>query len=93
MDIHSLIRLAESIAKDVVSKEAAIADKEGRWVSESMQALKSSGLTALTVPTECGGHGHGLYALARICEELGQSYASAGLCFGMHCVGTAVIAA
>ena len=93
MDIHSLIRLAESIAKDVVSKEAAIADKEGRWVSESMQALKSSGLTALTVPTESGGHGHGLYALARICEELGQAYASAGLCFGMHCVGTAVIAA
>jgi alkylation response protein AidB-like acyl-CoA dehydrogenase len=42
---------------------------------------------------DCGGHGHGLYGLARVCEELGKGYSSTGLCFGMHCVGTAVIAA
>ena len=58
-----------------------------------MLALKQSGLTALTVPPDCGGHGQGLFALARICEELGKGYSSAGLCYGMHCVGTAVIAA
>ncbi|WP_231082431.1 acyl-CoA dehydrogenase family protein, partial [Staphylococcus aureus] len=50
-------------------------------------------LMGLVFPAECGGLGQGLFALARICEELGKSYASVGLCYGMHCVGTAVIAA
>lgn len=92
MDINALIKIATEIAQDVVLKESVIADKEGIWVSGSMTALQEAGLTALTVPADCGGHGQGLYALARICEELGKAYASTGLCFGMHCVGTAVIA-
>lgn len=93
MDINALINQAKEIAKDTVSKESVVADKEGRWVEESMAALKASRLTALTAPQDSGGFGHGMYALARICEELGKAYSSAGLCFGMHCVGTAVIAA
>lgn len=93
MNVHALIEKAKEISRDIVNKESDIADKNGSWVEKSMAALKDSGLTALTVPEECGGHGHGLYALARVCEELGQGYSSAGLCFGMHCVGTAVIAA
>ncbi|WP_264537543.1 acyl-CoA dehydrogenase family protein [Flavobacterium sp. N1736] len=31
--------------------------------------------------------------MVKISEELGRAYSSAGLCFGMHCVGSAVIAA
>jgi alkylation response protein AidB-like acyl-CoA dehydrogenase len=93
MEIHKLIQRATEISQEIVKKESIVADKEGIWVKKSMEALKESGLTALTAPEDCGGHGHGLYALARICEELGKGYSSAGLCFGMHCVGTAVIAA
>jgi alkylation response protein AidB-like acyl-CoA dehydrogenase len=93
MEIHALIKKAKEIVQDVLVKEAVVADREGTWVSESMAALKESGLTALTAPVDCGGHGHGMYGLARVCEELGKGYSSAGLCYGMHCVGTAVIAA
>ncbi|MCG7855856.1 acyl-CoA/acyl-ACP dehydrogenase [Flavihumibacter sediminis] len=93
MNIQSLINKAKEIASDVALKESVTADKNGVWVAETMSALKESGLTALTAPSNCGGHGHGLYGLARVCEELGKGYSSAGLCFGMHCVGTAVIAA
>ena len=93
MDIHALIQRATEISQEIVRKESLVADKKGTWVEKSMAALKESGLTALTAPADCGGHGHGLYALARICEELGKGYSSTGLCFGMHCVGTAVIAA
>lgn len=93
MDIHALIAKATEISEDIVKKESLNADKDGTWVENSMTALKDSGLTALTAPVDCGGHGHGLYALARVCEELGKGYSSTGLCFGMHCVGTAVIAA
>lgn len=37
--------------------------------------------------------GQGLYGLAQACETIGQESASTGLCFGMHCVGSAMIAA
>ena len=93
MNLHALINKAKEIATDIAVKEAVVADQDGVWVSETMNALKQSTLTALTAPINCGGHGHGMYALARVCEELGKGYSSAGLCFGMHCVGTAVIAA
>jgi alkylation response protein AidB-like acyl-CoA dehydrogenase len=93
MDIHALIQKATEISHEIVTKESLVADKHGSWVEKSMEALKQSGLTALTAPVDCGGHGHGLYGLARVCEELGKGYSSTGLCFGMHCVGTAVIAA
>lgn len=93
MDIHVLLKKALEITQGIVAKESLVADKEGIWVSESMTALKDAGLTALTAPIECGGLGHGLYAMARVCEVLGKGYSSVGLCFGMHCVGTAVISA
>ncbi len=93
MSINSHIEKAKAIAQSIVLKEAAVADKEGTWVPQSMAALKESGLTGLIVPTQYGGAGQGLYALVRVCEELGKAYSSAGLCFGMHSVGTAVIAA
>jgi alkylation response protein AidB-like acyl-CoA dehydrogenase len=78
MDIHALIQRATEISQEIVRKESLVADKKGTWVEKSMAALKESGLTALTAPVDCGGHGHGLYALARICEELGKGYSSTG---------------
>ncbi|MEO8795183.1 MAG: acyl-CoA dehydrogenase family protein [Daejeonella sp.] len=93
MNIDQLVAKAAMVAKDVSFKEGAIADADGTWVAETMGALKANGLTGLVVPKANGGLGGGLLALARISEELGKAYSSAGLCFGMHCVGTAVIAA
>ena len=92
-DLHSLVQKAKEIARDVVIPEGLASDKAPKWMANSMRVLQEEGLTGLVVPEESGGHGHGMYALARICEELGQGYSSAGLCFGMHCVGSAVIAA
>lgn len=93
LSIDDLVAHADEIGIDIAEKERSIADEKGVWVKETIEALKLKGLTALVVPRECGGLGHGLYALARICESLGKHYSSAGLCFGMHCTGTAVIAA
>jgi alkylation response protein AidB-like acyl-CoA dehydrogenase len=92
-DLNELIQSASGIARGVVSREAQEADKEGKWVVDTMRALQEAGLTGLVVPAVNGGLGQGLYALVRISEELGKAYSSAGLCFGMHCVGSAVIAA
>lgn len=93
LSLDEILDRAGEIARTIVAKERVEADQNARWVSESMEALKSERLTGLTVPKESGGMGQGLYALARVCETLGTGYASVGLCYGMHCVGTAVIAA
>jgi alkylation response protein AidB-like acyl-CoA dehydrogenase len=92
-DLNKAIQLAIQIGQDVAIKEAQEADRQGKWIARTMQALKDSKLTGLVVPTANGGMGHGLFAMVRISEELGKAYSSAGLCFGMHCVATAVLAA
>lgn len=93
VSIDDLVAGAEDIGLHIAEKERSTSDDKGLWVSDTIEALKRKKLTALVVPTESGGLGKGLYALARMCETLGKYYSSAGLCFGMHCVGTAVIAA
>jgi alkylation response protein AidB-like acyl-CoA dehydrogenase len=93
MELKSILNIATDISSNVVLKEGLEADKHGGWVRESMEALKTSKLTGLVVPAESGGMGQGLYAMVRVCEILGASYSSAGLCYGMHCVGSAVLAA
>src|SRR5262249_45876887 len=45
------------------------------------------------VPGRLGGQGQGLLALAVVTEALAQACSSSAMCYGMHCVGTAVIAA
>lgn len=58
-----------------------------------MRALQEAELGGLTVPEHAGGLGHGLVALARVCEVLARECASSAMCFGMHAVGSAVLAA
>lgn len=92
MDLDPILEKIREI-KTFVSKEAEKIDIEGKWPEQGLRALQSEGLAGLVVPKENGGHGQGLYALARSCEELAQGCASTAMCFGMHHVGTAVIAA
>lgn len=88
-----LIRKAIEIAVNVTRKEVEKSDVEGAWVKETMDALKVEKLTGLVVPRSMGGAGGGMLGLVKVCEILGKESGSSGLCFGMHCVGAAVIAA
>jgi alkylation response protein AidB-like acyl-CoA dehydrogenase len=87
------IELARQVANDVVAPRAEAGDREASWPEVELRALQSAGLGGLVVPRAHGGLGLGLAALARVCEALGKASASVGVCFGMHCVGAAVIAA
>lgn len=58
-----------------------------------MRALAQRGLLGLHVPTHLGGSGLGLSALVAATEILGRACSSSAMCFAMHSVGTAVIAA
>lgn len=81
------------IAHAVTAAEAEAVDTHARWPEATFRALQSVGLAGLVVPAEFGGLGHGLLAVARVCEVLGTECASTAISFGMHLVGSAVIAA
>lgn len=86
------VRRAQDVATDVAAPLAEHVD-EGNWPEEALRALQGCGLGGLTVPAEAGGAGLGLRAVVGVCEVLAQQCASTALTFGMHAVGSAVVAA
>ncbi|HEX6040941.1 acyl-CoA dehydrogenase family protein [Longimicrobium sp.] len=91
--LAALADTARAIATDVVAPLAEREDHEARWPAEAMRALADAGLLGLHVPEPLGGRGEGLSGLVTIAEVLASESASTAMCFAMHCVGTAVIAA
>lgn len=92
-EMSLLLLKAQEIAKDVLAPNVEQTDKGATWPELSMRALQQEGLGGLVIPAAYGGQGHGLLTLAKVCETLGQECASTAICFGMHCVGSSVIAA
>ena len=89
---RELYQLADQVGREVLSLNAEKVDAECMWPKESFRALSKAGLLGLQVPSSCGGQGEGLLGLAAVTEALGRYCSSSALCFGMHCVATAVIA-
>lgn len=91
--LHDLLGRAREIARTVVAENAEREDREASWPAPAMAALADAGLMGLNAPTTAGGHGEGLLGLTTITEAIGRESGSTALCYAMHCVGTAVIAA
>jgi acyl-CoA dehydrogenase len=72
------------IAKDVVQPKAADIDREARFPSEALAALKAERFLGAAVPVELGGDGAGLTELAEMCRCLGSQCASTAMVFAMH---------
>ena len=92
-DLEAILRQVRAVVRDVIAAEAPRVDAGALWPEAGIRALQEAGLGGLVAPHEAGGLGQGLYGLIRVCEEIGRACASTALCFGMHCVGTAVLAA
>lgn len=87
------VAVARDVAQMVTAPAAADDDRDARWPAATMHALGEGGLLGLTAPPDVGGLAGGMRGLVAVTEVLARESASAGLCFAMHCVGTAVIAA
>lgn len=92
-DLSALVDHVAALSASVVGPAAEQVDAAARWPEAGMRALAAARITALTVPAALGGHGQGLLGLAAVTEALGLACPSTAMCFGMHCVATAVIAA
>ena len=83
----------EVVAREVAAPRAEEVDRKGVWPEHTMDALAAAGLMGLHVPRTLGGEGQGLVGLVAVTEALGMACSSSAICYGMHCVGTAVMAA
>ena len=93
VQLVELQSIATDLAENVIAPLAAEVDAECRWPAHSMRALAETGLLGLQVPVDQGGLGQGLLGLCVLTEAIARACPSSALCYGMHCVATAVIAA
>jgi alkylation response protein AidB-like acyl-CoA dehydrogenase len=91
--LRQLQDVAREVAATVAAPRAAEVDEKRLWPEHTFHALAEAGLMGLHVPENLGGHGQGMLALAAITEILGQACSASAICYGMHSVGTASIAA
>ncbi len=92
-DLDTILAQVQEIATGTVAPQSAETDELARWPADGLRAMQQAGFGGLVAPEKFGGKGCGLYALTRVCEILGRECASTAICFGMHSVGTSVIAA
>jgi alkylation response protein AidB-like acyl-CoA dehydrogenase len=92
-EVTALLLKAQKVAREVVAPNVDLLGDNVKWPEKAMRALQEEGLGGLVIPTLYGGLGSGVLTLAKVCEILGQECASTAICFGMHCVGSSVIAA
>lgn len=83
--------LAESVSRDVLARHAEAVDRDGRWPSESVQALSRSGLLGLAVPASFGGAGEGPRNFAAVTRILAEQCASTAMIYLMHVCATRVV--
>lgn len=91
LDLEALRAETAQLATEL-SVSAPDIDRERRFPDDHFAALARSGLLGLMVPEAYGGRGGNLSALAAVCEPIGAASGSTGLCFLMHCCGSALIA-
>ena len=91
--LQELRYTAEEVSRQAMAPRAAEVDEGAVWPRHAFEALAEVGLMGLHVPQRLGGHEQGLLALALITEAVAKACPSSAMCYGMHCVGTAVIAA
>ena len=73
-----------AIAREVAAVHADDVDRNARFPSESIQALREEGALSAFVPTELGGGGIPLDVVASCCRELGRSCGASAMVFAMH---------
>lgn len=68
----------------VLGKYADAVDRDARFPSESVDAMRQAGLLAAAIPVEFGGGGQSLTDLAHTARALGAECASTAMIFVMH---------
>lgn len=90
-NFNAFLERVHEIGRDVLALHAASVDRDARFPSEALDALKAARLLGAYVPLEHGGMGLELHKVARICEVLGQYCASTAMIYAMHQIQVACV--
>jgi acyl-CoA dehydrogenase len=72
------------IAEEFAAPNAEAVDRDARFPIETIQALREERALSAFVPTELGGGGVSLEAIASACFELGRRCGASAMVFAMH---------
>ena len=86
------IALAGQVARAVAGPAAPRVDRESRFPSEAIAALRETRLMSALVPVRFGGLGCSIVQVAEICDLLGQHCANTAMVYAMHQIQVAVLA-
>ena len=90
-DFSALLNQVHTVGRDVISAAAASVDRDARFPTEGIGALKNLKLLSAYVPTELGGMGLNIVQIGKICEILGQYDGSVAMIFAMHQIQVACL--
>ena len=79
------------IADEVAAPNADGVDRDARFPSETIDALRAEGAMAALVPAEFDGGGMRLETIATAVFELGRRCGASGMVFGMHQIQVATL--
>jgi acyl-CoA dehydrogenase len=88
----SLFGAVRRIALEIAAAHAADVDKNARFPTETIDALREAGVMSAIVPREFGGAGCSMGELAQMCSTLAQACGSSAMVLAMHYSQLACIA-
>src|SRR5256885_15430157 len=90
-DFSRLLDRVHEIGRGVVLASARDVDRDARFPSEGIGALKELKLLSAYVPTELGGMGLDGVEIAKVCEVLGQQDGTVAMIYAMHQIQVACL--
>lgn len=85
------LRLRTEAAAAIAAENADAVDREARFPSEALSAVRTQRLLGILVPAELGGGGASISDVVDICYMLGRACASTGMIFAMHQIMVAIV--
>ncbi|WP_395740774.1 acyl-CoA dehydrogenase family protein [Prosthecobacter sp.] len=91
VNFDELLKGVHQIGKSVLRAHAGDVDKNARFPTESINAMREAKLLSAYVPEEFGGMGLSMVQVAKICEALGQYCGSSAMVYAMHKIQVACV--
>jgi acyl-CoA dehydrogenase len=80
------------VAAHIAAAHADAVDRQARFPTEAVAALRAERLMSILVPADLGGEGAAVGDVVDICYALGRACASTAMIFAMHQIMVAILA-
>jgi len=89
---QAFVSAVSRVADEFAAPNAIAVDRDARFPTETIDALRAEGALSAFIPTELGGGGVAFQAIAAACFELGRRCGASAMVFAMHQIQVVSIA-